>query len=196
VGVGTSKNVGGAPSRGGQHGGQGDGRLPPPSQIRACEITALGSSDMTHRTGPGPSDIGPLERVRHQKLLPGVRAVLPVRDAIYAHARLLPQTVIGAVQRRHRQKVSDRGELHLLLPPSQFGYSVEFRGHACSVSVYRHVSLDQSVGLHLSRLETSSAGVAVAPRLVQPFGVGARIFAAGDVKGPKTRRATSGSRSG
>ena len=29
---------------------------------------------------------------------------------------------------------------------------------------------------HLSRLETSSAGVAVAPRLVQPFGVGARIF--------------------
>ena len=47
---------------------------------------------------------------------------------------------------------------------------------------------------HLSRLETSSAGVAVAPRLVQPSGVAARIFAAGDVEGPKTRRPMSGSR--
>jgi hypothetical protein len=43
--------------------------------------------------------------------------------------------------------MSDRGELYLLLPPSQFGYSVEFRGHARSISEYRHVSLDQSVGL-------------------------------------------------
>jgi hypothetical protein len=53
-----------------------------------------------------------------------------------------------------------------------------------------------TAGQPLSRLETSSAGVAVAPRLVQPFGVGARIFAAGDVNGPKTRRATSGLRLG
>ena len=41
-----------------------------------------------------------------------------------------------------------------------------------------------SSALPLSRLETSSAGVAVASRLVQPLGVAARIFAAGDVKGP------------
>src|SRR6266508_497827 len=81
------------------------------------------------------------------QILPEVPAVLPVRDAVHAGARVLSQTGPGAFQRPHRQKVSDRGELHLLLPPSQFSYSVEFRGHACSISEYRHVSLDQCVRL-------------------------------------------------
>src|SRR6266508_4825538 len=58
---------GDTPSRGGQLGRQRDGRPTPPSQTRASGITALGSSDMPPRAGPGLSDVRPLQRVRIEK---------------------------------------------------------------------------------------------------------------------------------
>src|SRR5256712_4258478 len=88
------------PSRGGQPAHRCDGQLPPPSQTRACGITALGSSDMTPRTGPGPSDIRPLKRIRSKQLLiatPGQRfttgpPVEPLSPELSDSAIKLPQT--------------------------------------------------------------------------------------------------------
>src|SRR2546428_12141556 len=88
------------PSRGGQLVRPWDGQLPPPSQTRACGIAALGSSDTTPRTGPGPSDIRPLKRIRNKQLLiatPGQRfttgpPVEPLSPELSDSAIKLPQT--------------------------------------------------------------------------------------------------------
>jgi hypothetical protein len=67
-------------------------------------------------------DVDPAERLRPVlparqpivellKILPDVPAVLRVRDPIHARARVLPQPTPCALQRRHRQKMSDRGKL-------------------------------------------------------------------------------------
>jgi len=61
------------------------------------------------------------------QILPDVPAVLRVRDPIYPRARVLPQIPPCALQRRYRQKMSDRGKLYPLLAPRQFGYAVESR---------------------------------------------------------------------
>src|SRR2546426_5394859 len=89
-----------SPSRGGQPAHHWDGQLPPPSQTRACGIAALGSSDTTPRTGPGPSDIRPLKRIRNKQLLiatPGQRfttgpPVEPLSPELSDSAIKLPQT--------------------------------------------------------------------------------------------------------
>src|SRR3989449_4328013 len=118
------------PSRGGQLVRPWDGRLPPPSQTRACGITALGSSDMTHPTGPGPSNIRPLQRIRGEKVVvqtPGQRfttgpPVEPLAPELPDHPIKLPQTakvrwapVILVVAPQHR--VESRPLLHDRLMP-------------------------------------------------------------------------------